>query len=571
VEHRRQVVPNPAHAVLLCILFALAVAAPSGGADLGHYLDWASASLTGDIFELQGGILSPLGVPTSQWSPGPGLVFALGKVVLDGLVDVRGGALVIGALASLVFLGAMLLLLVRAASGEGRLVLLGAGAAFLGTHAGYCVQFHSSESLGCAAAALLGVLVTAAPRPLLREGLEWGTVSALLVLLRPQYFVYVAPVLGFGVFRALRAPRGRAGALALFLAPLLVVGLVNAFSNRWMTGSLLHSPLVFGDPGFRSFAWTRPEILAVLANPYHGLLVYHPLYALGGLAVTVAFVRSRSASERLVWAAVFVGVLAHLYVQSSWYVWWLGTLTFGMRGMSIAGVFLLPALVRALAGVRPALQAAWGALISALSVWSFLLLLRRETAFHDFRTILGAQREALGWLDALMLSTALLGALFLAFCLRNEVFRGSNGWASRILTLEGLGLGGLAVSYLFSRALRRIEQRGLEVLRFEALVLVLALGIASLTLLVRRRAALGGSALVALTILTASSVLFVHLAVRTEQRIARGTPPPRLFRAVSPVHLGQVREAYLEYLEIPGFKEEKAALQGFLERQGEAP
>jgi hypothetical protein len=142
------------------VLSLFLLVASSSGADFGQYIRWAEAALSGDIFALGGPVLSPMGVPNSIWSPGTGLLFALGKGALDHLGrpdDADRGAHVVGWLATLGLWWAMARILHRATDGDRTLVAFGLAIAFLGTHAGYYSIAHSSETFADSLVALLAL------------------------------------------------------------------------------------------------------------------------------------------------------------------------------------------------------------------------------------------------------------------------------------------------------------------------------------------------------------------------------------------------------------------------------
>jgi hypothetical protein len=565
-------------AVVVTLAAVLLVASPSAGPDLGFYLDWAEAALAADVFKLHGSVLSPLGVPLSQWSAGPGLLFASGKLLVGGLAGVRDAALAVGSVAALVWWWALATLLGRAAEGRGLLVVFGAGAALVGTHAGFYSHSHASESLSYGACGLMLVLLTA-PGWRTLDALKLGAAAALLLLIRPQHALYAVPALALGAARTWRTPAtSRARAFVFLAAPLALSAGIAAAVNRWMTGSLLRSPYAFGGAGFLSLDFQRPELAAVLLHPYHGLLPYHPLYGVGFAALAACLWRSRDVEERAVWLAGLLAVMAHLYLQASWYVWWMGTLSFGMRGLALAAVVLVPALVRVIARTAPdgVERLVWIAAAVGCGLWSALQLLQRHGAIRTWPELFASQQRGLKGLLPLEMWGPLAVGLALAaaavWALRPEPRQGMLAAAAALLA--GLGLG-----YLLYRACGRWLRRGApEELRVELLVLVLAAA-ALLPVVavargrgVRLREAMAeGLAWSAAASLVVAGLLFLRLAAQTEERITAGVRPTRPMRYAGSVELDQAREAYYEYLELPGFDQKKAALRAFLEANGVQP
>jgi len=438
----------------------LLVASPSKGPDFDFYLDWSFATLSGDIFDLRAGLLSPLGVPLSQWSVGPGLLFAVSWIALGGIRPEGAAAMAAGAFSSLVFWASLLLLLRRAVGNDKGLVLFGLSAAFLGTHAGFYSLNHASESMSLGPGALMIVLLTSRRPWNALQCLWMGASAGLLVLVRVDYIIYAAPALLLAAVRASRS-RGdlgqsqRALRLGLLALPLALAMLPMIAVNRWMTGNPLRSPYVFGDGGFRSLDWTSPEMLAVVGNPHHGLIPYHPLYGLGFLALVWCVWRAPSREERLLWAAGLGSVVAHLYLQASWYAWWLGPLTFGMRALSLATIVAVPALARSLAQTSPgsAARRLWLLASTLACIWSTLLLLQKYTHFYAWADLWHRQVTFARALPHSTEAISLVAGLACTAVLVALMMRGrKREWA---LLSPAVLLSGLSVSYLLSRACRR--------------------------------------------------------------------------------------------------------------------
>jgi hypothetical protein len=109
-----------------------------------------------------------------------------------------------------------------------------------------------------------------------------------------------------------------------------------------------------------------------------------------------------------------------VYLQAAWYAWWLGTLTFGMRGLSIAAVVLIPAIVRFMRERegRNKSNTLFGALVLAACLWSTPLLLanlRSETQFMTYLELLGSYETLTRPLQPalLVLGLTLVAVLFI--------------------------------------------------------------------------------------------------------------------------------------------------------------
>src|SRR5262249_28085006 len=107
--------------------------------------------------------------------------------------------------------------------------------------------------------------------------------------------------------------------------------------------------------------------------------------------------RKGTEPERLLRLALAGVLLMHIYIHAAWYCWWLGGFTFGMRGLAIASVALVPVFIRHL---DRELQKGrtingWVAMGALAGVWSYLLLLRGTTKYFTLRQLVGDQWQEL--------------------------------------------------------------------------------------------------------------------------------------------------------------------------------
>ncbi len=555
--------------ILAACFLVLLVLRATWGPDFHEYLLWSHVAKTGDIFRIEHDVLSPSGVPFSQWSHGPGFLLALGRYTAFGPLGERVAALLFAGLFGALFWWAFADVLRLAAGVRPVLAWLGAGLGFVATHLGYYSHVHASESFSFAALAL-GARWALAGRPgRVLDALVVGSCCALLLLVRPQLLPYGVVVLGVYAVRLRREAPDRSIRLGLCAAaPLAVAAIQVAWANRWMTGSLFVSPYTFGDGGFRSLDPSRPELLAVLVHPWHGLLVYHPFYALAFAALVTRLVAARDASERWLCAAIGAAVLANYGIQASWYCWWLGTGTFGMRGLGVAAVLLVPIFVRHVAALPPrgARAVAWIAAALASALWSLGLLWQGETSFFRFEELGNAQRAAFGapWFLA-PVGAAAAGAWAV---LRIAAPKGDR-WAG---TVAG-SLGALVLVYLVGRGEDpHARQPDMPVLPVVLLSLFAACAAAAVGLAAARATVRGvatswlsvaiGCALLA--ILAGECVLFARVAARTEAAIANPAPPDRVYRGTAPAQLGEIEATYEEYRMVEGFEDAKERLRAYV-------
>jgi hypothetical protein len=557
--------------VFLVLLWGAGV--PAG--DSARYREWAQVAASGDIFMLSGHTASPFGVPVSQWSHGTGFVLA----ALAGLVPLDRSIQLVSWLAAIVFWGALWKLLIHTARGHAPTALFGLGVAFVGTHAGFYSFTYGAESLSLAFVAVIAWVVIVPREWRAAHAVALGAAAGLLLVTRTQLGIYAAAGLGVFACRVLgeRVPGSARpwGLLALAAAPVVVAGAQVLLVDRWMTGSLLGSPYVWAEGDFRSIDLARPQLGAVLLHPWHGLLVYHPVYALGLLALACGF-RGATPGGRRLGAAVALVLAGQVYLQASWYVWWMGTGTFGMRGLVTAAPILVPALVHQLARRREAggANTVWVVAATAASLWSYLLLGQGETNFVTWAELVAGQgaqllRELSG--THLVPLLVLISALWWVPPRRRAgpgtdvaLLRG----AALLCTLGFLALTRMALDRPMGRWLAAPVPVVVEALF--ALLVPLAVSAAGRAAtagpghpwLFERATALG----MALVFLTGSAT-FARLAVRTET-LAGERPTGRSFRYVGSVDHVELLLSYAEYLRVPGFDAEKERLRAFLERAG---
>jgi hypothetical protein len=584
---------NARTSILWIVLALLLLGNLRTGPDFDRYYQWAEAFRTGDIFRIAGDVLSPLGVPLSQWSFGPGLVLALAPGVgSDDPRLARWGCLAWGGLFAIVFWVAMYRLLLRATEGNQPLTRFGMALAFVGTHLGLYSIAIGSESLSYPCIALLALRVSAPRQASTLDHVVDGMLAGLLVSIRPQLGLYLLPLAGVAAHSILKRSEAvgrKLVRLGLSAIPLALALLEVAVTNRWMTGSPLRFPYLYGGGEFRSIDLANPELAAVVIHPWHGLLTYHPCYLLLLGVLLAMALRHRGRREGAFCLALAAAVAAHLYLQAAWYVWWLGLGTFGMRALGICSVLLVPMFCRHLAVRRTEGKSntvlIGGTLLAC--VFSYLLLLQAveaNTQFYDYKQLVSAQlRAALhfthrrgavigmilvaascAWLarhhraatkDALLWSTIVLFALAI-LCLTGQftspassIYRA--GFMSGPLS-GGWRIGAFVATWVLLAMLPQMlfdEPAGWHP----------AAGPTAVTT-VDRALTIGVAAVFVLGLLP-----FSRLAARTELRIAEGIPPPRAFAYQSAVHFEEVEASYREYLRVKGFEEKKRALAAFIE------
>ena len=573
---RRAAASRAAGCAVVVFGAVLLLAAALPGADYGRYRDWANAYLYQDLFLIGTPVGSPLGLPLTQWSHGPGLIFSTARLTLGPMIDVNTSAMVVGWLASLVFWWSLFRILRWAARGDVALAVLGAGAAFVGTHAGFYTHHHASEPLALALVGLLTLLVIERPdRGSVRSALV-GAAAGLLLVTRSNLAMYAVPALVWQAAQLLRSDTGRARRAIdwfLLVAPVAIAAAQVGLVNRWMTGSFVQSPYTFGAGTFRSLDWADPEVGAVLFHPWHGLLPYHPLYALGFLALATLLATSRTTRARLLCLSALGPVTVNVYVQSAWYVWWMGTDTFGSRGLVVISIALVAGLMRfiALAYDRNRLYGRLLVLlVTSCSVWSYLMLRQGTSQFLTYAELVDGQRRAL---EAVLAGPypfvlALVPAFLVALWLRSRRAAGTDVWVEMSAAFLGL----LTFSYLLLPWLGRPWWATSRLALPAALLLVLIWTACELASHVRTGRGrppdeeLTADSLVhvgTVGMFAATAVIFMALAVATERRLATGDRP-REFETTATIHTPEVVASYGEYQRVSGFEDKKRALANFL-------
>ncbi|HTU59499.1 MAG TPA: hypothetical protein VMF89_13710, partial [Polyangiales bacterium] len=311
---------------------------PREGADYPSYASWVDVFASRDVYQLQSTTISPVGVPVSQWSHAPALITNAIDRALSVVPFVQTGLHSVAWLAAIVFWWALIGIVRTITNGRPVLFLLTLGMVYIGTPAGFYSIHHSSETFSLACFSLATFLALSAPAGRLRDTFFIGIACGLLLIVRVNLAMYLPMPVAIRAFVLWRDRGERPNVRQLVLhalvlgVPLLAFASQLPFFNYWMTGSHSQSPYVYGDDDFRSMDFKHPLFAAVLVHPWHGLLAYHPLFALGAVAlVALALRRSLPITERILALLGMFAVLAHLYLQAAWWCWWVGTGTFGSR------------------------------------------------------------------------------------------------------------------------------------------------------------------------------------------------------------------------------------------------
>ena len=549
---------HPRGKTLVLAVFAVAAVllweARGDGPDFGHYFEWGRAAVSADIFELNGDVLSRGGVPFSQWSAAPGILFATTYRAASDLIEFRTAAYLTGWAAAMLFWVSAFAALRVVSPGNPGLVAFGTGVLFVGTHAGLYSHTYSTELLASALIAAAWAIALSRTSAGVLASSAVAAFAGLLLFVRPYLVLYAIAPLWLVVFRESGSERAtptrRFMKLLAAAVPLVLAALESAAVNRWMTGSPFQPAYVYGGFGFYSLDLLHPQPGAILTHPWRGLLSYHPLY---GLAFVALLVRAtRAGPWRLLWAVTVLAVLIHLWIQSAWHIWWLGG-SFGMRGLAPSALPLVLALVATVAhdmNERPR-HVIWWVRASLLAcVWSFPLLLQGTSDYLTWSELLAGQVPAAvltGTLVLLWILIAVSRRRWRVPDIRTEVACGAV-----ILLATSIG-------YLIARTNGRASQT----LFFTAAIT--AVGLLYLSRLTGwTRTASRVACAAAVVLFAAQAVIFGRLAVQTERYLASGNPPPRQFQSVGAVPIDDLRQNYAEYAGIEGFDDRKGKLRAYL-------
>ncbi|MEI9940713.1 MAG: hypothetical protein WDO69_26155 [Pseudomonadota bacterium] len=557
------------------LVSAVALGAQSrGGADFGRYNEWLKAFSSYDILKIKSVVLSPVGVPMTHWSHAPALVSdAIGRVL--SLLPVKIGVHTVPWLAAIAFWWALIGLVRLVTRGDPLLLVLTVAVAFLGTHAGFYSTHHSSEIFSLVTFAVAVFWALSAGPERLRDSLIVGVACGLLLIVRVNLIMYVPLPLAARAFIVWRSYGDRLNKAVVFHAlalgvPLLAYGVQLLLFNYWMTGSPSHSPYVYGDANFRSVDFAHPLVGTMLFHSWHGLLSYHPLYALGALALAaLALRRDLPLVERLFCGYALLAMLLQFYIQASWWCWWNGTGTFGCRTLALAGVLVVVALARWLyllkeSATRKDLNYAFVllGLTAASCLWSLLLYLQGDSNYVTWRELLDAQRQ---YLFEPTVSVPLVVATAMSLGYGVFAFRRFRHRAALVaitafiatLAAQGLLADPLA-AWHFTPALYGI----VSAVAFSAIIYLATDGDASPSPSRLARTAVAGAVL---WVFVVGNWAFTQLAVATNSVIANSTANPRLYRYRSTMVLDDLLACLPEYDRVEGFTRRKLAARRFLE------
>ena len=558
-------------AIITIVVFVPMLLNKTDGADFYKYYIWAMSFNQSNIFCNEGHILSPQGVPLSQWSFGPGLIFSLGGLFSSFTPE---HAVFVGWLFTVVFWVSYTGILLHATKNNLSLTLFGVCITFIGTPLGYYSSAYASESLSYTCLSVLIYWILSRNRFGLFDYLVVGIWASLLVAIRSQLALYVVPVYLVILFRIWNEVRaGNASIqrsslhLLIFHVPVLLAISATLTVNYWMTGSYLTSVYEFGFGDFKSIDFLHPELSAVLIHPWHGLFVYHPLYLLCFASLVVVIFKHRNSLQSLLLVVAAIVIMLHIYLHASWYAWWLGLDSFGMRGLSICGIVLVPVLIKLLSEREDQgkSNSVWIILILFTNIWSFVLLTHGTTQYYTYKLLASGIRSAID--NLIDLGFIILPALVFVVGVVGVLLFGKH---HSLLSFKNLVITVLLLIVVHYQDTQLFYERfGMSAISLVSLVvtILILIGYHAVVEVYQKHSIILARTLLISSVLSyvAMTVMFTNLAVTTNQIINAKLPPPPTSIHVSTVDTDEVRLTYLEYMSVPGFIDKKANLSKYVD------
>lgn len=377
------------------LVFAVMAISAKNGADAGSYFDWARYFVSGDLSALAAYPKSSNGLPLVTWQYGAGLLASMPSIVLQ--LSTPLSVSLVSSLLGLISLG-LLTYVVKDYSRRWEILAVTIAALILFTPAGYYLNSYSSEGWTVFLTLLGLTCIEIRKRGTVHSSyicaFFLGIVLYFLLLVKSTNIVvcYGLSLLflldsierrGTGALRQLVTTIG-----ALVAAPTVAVIFLGTY-NFVINGDVWASPYNLGDSEFAAVSLKHLKIMEVLFSSWHGLLFYHPLFAVPMywlLRESKVFGPDRATKEAWINFVVITSVLLQAIIQSTWFFWWMGLGTFGARGFSGVAVLVLYATIRCHASRIGRLFRSDTQLIvlAAFATFEAYLLSRGESNFVDY-------------------------------------------------------------------------------------------------------------------------------------------------------------------------------------------
>jgi hypothetical protein len=340
------------------------------GPGFGIYPWWSQALRSGNPDVLPSTTLSPTGFPLLHWYPGTGYLLLIPQsfVVLFltlGWCGMRTFA--------------------RTVDGHTPLTLFGVAMLLIGTNSGYYLRLIGSEEYSFVLLLALVAVPWLAEQVRMAELITMGSLTGLLLFVRPQTILGAFPALVMAVWRFWQTSAHWRTCLQGFACLVLTfaIGLSMVLQfNYWMTGSVFSSPYLFGNAEFQAVDHSARYLYKVLFDASAGFFSNHPLHIVGlfALVVNVCSVR-RPGSERLFFAAALLCALLQIWMISGYYGWSGGAWIFGSRYLLLLSIYSVMAVLALLGNSQ--LPRPLRAVVFVVSVLATAYSLRRQLPLRE--------------------------------------------------------------------------------------------------------------------------------------------------------------------------------------------
>lgn len=566
-------IKNVVYVALIVLIFLGLLIINKPGPDSSHYIEWSKVFSSGNIQNLQSSSVSSFGIPVSQWSHGPGLLFLIPHTLIPSISFERS-AQIVGWVCSIIFWVTMFMVFRELTRDNLKWTVLGLLLLFIGTPIGYYSSAFSSEILSsCFMAGIIYfslIIYREKLKPHLTIGI--GILSSLLIITRLNqiiFLIFPATVFLYKFLTDVGHHRLKPLLYLVLITPILFFGMTQLIIvNHWVTGSFFVSPYVFGNPFFKSMDYYRPEITAVLFSSLHGLLIYHPLYGLCAVFLLSKLFKTKSFFDRLLLLSIALITVLNIYINSAWYVWWLGFGTFGSRGFTTLSLLLIPVFIRYLSKNEYNSKNhsnIWLIFCLVPVVWSYFLLLQGNTNFFTYKDLLTAQMNVL-----IQFIGENIGLVVLVLCLFG-IFK--TKWRTvkegKLISVVIAVLSYLTFIYfkdkIFSSYLTFNFPKYLIIAIFSTLFFVVFF-----QKFIKQRVKIlvnhfGISLVVLFTcVFVIVNFLFISSAYKIEAQIKTFNTENHQVKFVYPANIQEAEQSYREYLKIPGYYTKKEFLKLFL-------
>ena len=321
----------------MAILTTLTILNTGPGPDSGRYKDWAEFFQSKNLGSFSDyPMRAASGQPLLSWSYGPGLIWSsLTTIFSTGtVISPETAGRVLGLLN--LFLGFLLMQAIPKKSIRAKLtftiLLLSC------TPVGFYFNRLSTEGLTITCLLIFFIAVNSI-RTNRYLGLIAGISLYFLLLIRPSYLPVICLLISYLIIEV-SAFNKKFRTILFVVVPVLMGVYFTVRVNVLLTGQF--SGAYDGrDDKYSLISFRHLRLYEVLFSPWHGLLIYCPLFLILFRLVTKTLVIEITNSQYRQSLKLLVGIgtfVITLITQSAWAGWWMGRGTYGARqftGVSI--------------------------------------------------------------------------------------------------------------------------------------------------------------------------------------------------------------------------------------------